>query len=286
MTNLLAVLIGLVSGVLSGAFGIGGGIITTPAIKLLLHAGDLVAVGTPLPVILPSAITGSLNYRRQGLLDMRVAFSCGAIGSVFSVLGALATRVVGGPIVLLATAALILYTAADMIMQVLRPPAAPAVEFEAAEEREAFEPLEGERAELEDLDLDLGPAPTPAAASWTQLALIGALTGSYSGFLGLGGGFVLVPMLTRWLGFDIKRAIGTSLAAIAFLSVPGTLTHALLGHIDWAIAALLVLGVIPGAWLGSRITLGSSDRTIRIAFAAMLVAVGLWLALAELPAVL
>jgi uncharacterized protein len=98
----------------------------------------------------------------------------------------------------------------------------------------------------------------------------------------LGGGFVLVPLLMRWLGFKIKPAIGTSLAAIAILAVPGTLTHALLGHVDWWLAGALAVGVIPGAWLGSRITLGASDRAIRIAFAVMLVLVGCSLAAGEL----
>jgi uncharacterized membrane protein YfcA len=271
MSRLLTSLaIGFVSGLLSGAFGIGGGIITTPAIKLVLGAGDLIAVGTPLPVILPSAVTGVVNYRRGGLLDMRVALWCGAFGSAFAVLGAIATRWVGGTVVLLATATLILYTAVDMILQVVRPPR---LGLEGSEERDAFV-TEKAPAPLR--------APAQASARIWQLAIIGALTGSYSGFLGLGGGFVLVPMLTRWLRFDIKRAIGTSLAAIAILAVPGTLTHAYLGHIDWAIAALLTLGVVPGAWEGSRITLGSSDHAVRVGFAVLLLAVGAWLAVAEL----
>jgi uncharacterized membrane protein YfcA len=281
MSTLLAVGIGVVSGVLSGAFGIGGGIITTPAIKLILHAGDLIAVGTPLPVILPSAITGALNYRRQGLLDTRTAVTCGLVGSLFAVLGALATRLVGGPIVLLATAALILYTAGDMFLQVLRPPVVTACEFEAAEEHVAYAPERDSEARAR-----TGGVPTSARPSLLQLVLIGALTGTYSGFLGLGGGFVLVPMLTRWLGFSIKQAIGTSLMAIAILAVPGTITHGLLGHIDWAIAASLIVGVIPGAWLGARITLGSSDRAVRIGFAIMLVTVGLWLGISVLRGLL
>jgi uncharacterized protein len=269
---LITVGIGFVSGVLSGAFGIGGGIITTPGIRLLVGAPALIAVGTPLPVIIPSAITGSLNYHREGSLDTRVAIWCGAFGSLLAVLGALATRYVGGTVVLLATAALILYTAADMILQVLRPPR---LGLRGSEERQAF---------VQEAGAD---GATPAGASGSQvplwkLAIIGGLTGAYSGFLGLGGGFVLVPMLTRWLRFDIKRAIGTSLMAIAILAVPGTITHALLGHVDWRLAAALAVGVIPGAWIGSRMTLGSSDRTIRIAFAVMLLLVGSWLAVAEL----
>ena len=292
--------IGFVSGVLSGMFGIGGGIVTTPAIRLILGAPALVAVGTPLPVIFPSAVTGAVNYFRRGSLDVRVGVTCGIAGSLFAVLGALATQYVGGTVVLLATAALILYTAADMLLQVIRPPR---VGLEASEERDAFRPSEGEESDLGSHaaeDEYRGAAegagrgsgepcvvvpPTPAqppSPKLGTLALIGALTGAYSGFLGLGGGFILVPLLTRWLHFDIKRAIGTSLLAIAIIAVPSTITHAFLGHIDWGIAAGLIVGVIPGAWLGARITLGSSDRTTRIAFAVMLLAVGAWLAVAEL----
>jgi len=267
--------IGFVSGVLSGMFGIGGGIVTTPAIRLILGAPALVAVGTPLPVIFPSAVTGALNYHRRDSLDVRVGVVCGLAGSLFAVIGALATRYVGGTVVLLATAALILYTAADMLLQVVRPPR---LGLQAAEERDAFARPEAVQARL---DSATAPEGRPQAPIW-RLALIGGVTGLYSGFLGLGGGFVLVPMLTRWLRFDIKRAIGTSLLAIAILAVPGTITHALMGHIDWRLAGALMIGVIPGAWLGSRITLGSSDRATRIAFAVMLLAVGGWLAAAEL----
>ncbi|NTW29300.1 MAG: sulfite exporter TauE/SafE family protein [Coriobacteriia bacterium] len=263
--------IGFVSGVLSGAFGIGGGIVTTPAIRLILGAPALIAVGTPLPVILPSALTGAYNYYRRGIIDVRTAVACGLAGSLVAVASAYATRFVGGEVVLIATAMLILYVAADVIVSLVRPPR---LGLEGGEEAEAFaavsSPPEG------------APQAPQSRPAWGSLLAVGALTGFYSGFLGLGGGFVLVPLLTRWLHFDIKRAIGTSLLAISILAIPGTITHALLGHIDWAIALSLALGVVPGAWLGARITLGASDRSVKIAFAALLVLVGVWLGASEL----
>lgn len=262
--------IGLVSGLLSGAFGIGGGVVTTPAIRLVLAAPALVAVGTPLPVIIPSALTGALNYWRRGALDVRAAVVCGIGGGVSAIAGAFATRAVGGSTVLLLTALLIGYTAVDMILQVFRPPR---VGLEASEERDAYRPEESAA----------GP-PTAGGMRppvW-KLALIGLITGAYSGLLGLGGGFILVPMLTRWIRFDIKRSIGTSLAAIAILAVPGTVTHSVLGNVDWGMAVGLMVGVVPGAWLGSRISLGASDRAVRIGFAGMLLIMGGVLAASEL----
>lgn len=256
--------IGFSSGVLSGAFGIGGGIVTTPAIKILLGAPALVAVGTPLPVILPAAITGAVTYARNGVADIRAGVTCGIAGSLTAVLGAWATSLVGGDVVLLATAALILYAAADMALQAFRPRPAPPVPPAPAEEPVALSP----------------------ANRHNELVVIGAVAGLYSGFLGLGGGFVLVPLLTRWLRFGMKRAIATSLVAVAILSIPGTLTHAYLGHIDWGIALPLALGVIPGAILGARLTLGASERVVRIAFSVLLLVTGVWLAASELPGLL
>ncbi len=86
MDALVAVAIGLASGVLSGLFGIGGGIITTPAIRLLMDAPALVAVGTPLPVILPGALTGTVGFMRRGDVDVLAASILGASGAVTSVL--------------------------------------------------------------------------------------------------------------------------------------------------------------------------------------------------------
>ncbi len=260
-TQLTTLAIGFVSGVFSGAFGIGGGIVTTPAIRLILGAPALVAVGTPLPVILPSAITGAYRYLKSDSADLRAGIILGLAGSLTAVLGAWLTQFVGGRVVLLATAALVLYTAADMVLQTFRPPDV----IQLAEKPDGVANGSGIAP------VKLGP-----------LVVVGAVTGLYAGFLGLGGGFILVPMLTRWVGFGIKRAIGTSLIAIAILAVPGTITHALLGHVDWRIAAILTLGVVPGAWLGARLSLGAKDRSIRLGFAAMLIVVGAWLAINEL----
>lgn len=246
-----AIAIGAVSGVLSGAFGIGGGIVTTPAIRLILRAPALVAVGTPLPVILPGALTGAWTYAKRGLADVRSGIVIGSVGAVASVLGALGSAAAGGKAVMLATAALILYVAGDTLLWAVR-------EASSSPRRPAAEPR------------------------LVQLAAVGAAAGLYSGFLGLGGGFVIVPLLVRWLKFDTKRAIGTSLVAVAMLAVPGSIAHYALGHVDLALAAGLVLGVVPGAAAGSRLTVLAKEATVRYAFAAMLVCVALWLAAGEL----
>jgi uncharacterized membrane protein YfcA len=108
------------------------------------------------------------------------------------------------------------------------------------------------------------------------------VTGLYSGLLGLGGGFVLVPVLTRWFGFSAKRAVGTSLVAIAVLAVPGAVTHYVLGHIDLRLALALSLTVIPGSLLGAKITAVASESFVRVGFAVLLVVAAVLLAVNEI----
>jgi uncharacterized membrane protein YfcA len=96
----------------------------------------------------------------------------------------------------------------------------------------------------------------------------------------------MVPALTLWIGMPLKRALGTSLAIIAVLVVPGTAVHALLGNVDWAIFLALTLGVVPGARLGARIALGARERTLRLAVGTFLLLVGIAYGASELAVLL
>ncbi|HEX6131460.1 MAG TPA: sulfite exporter TauE/SafE family protein [Actinomycetota bacterium] len=226
----LAAAIGVAAGVLSGLFGVGGGIVMTPGIQLLLGTSGIVALATPLPVILPTAVAGALAYRRAGSIDVRAAGWMIAGGLPTSALGAVLTEVVETPLLLLVTAALLAWQAVGI--------------------------LRGARRSV---------APR-RARPWTAGAfvLVGVVAGLVSGLLGIGGGIVIVPLLVGWLGMPLKRALGTSLAAIVGMVVPGTVVHAVLGNVDWALTVALVAGAVPGARLGARIALGTAERTLRI----------------------
>ena len=104
---------------------------------------------------------------------------------------------------------------------------------------------------------------------------IGLVAGFVSGLLGIGGGLIMVPLLVGWLGMPLKRALGTSLLTIVALVIPGTIVHAALGHIDWAIFAVVTLGAVPGARLGAHIALGTKERTLRLLVGSFLLVVAL-----------
>lgn len=239
MRAVLGILSGLASGLIAGAFGVGGAILSTPAVQVLLGAPPIVAVGTPLPVIFPTTLSGSVAYHRAGQIDWRAVRWLAPPGAAFAAFGALTTAVVNAHALLLATALLIGWQAVRVGRGAAPPPG-----------------TTGERE------------PSPWA-----LAATGSVAGFASGLLGIGGGVVMVPVMHGVLGMPLKRSLGTSLVAIAFIVVPGTIVHAVLNHIDWEIFAWLTIGVIPGAAIGSRWTIRATERTLRLVVGAFLIAV-------------
>lgn len=247
-----SLLVGFGAGVLSGMFGIGGAVISTPAIRVL-GATALQAVGSTLPSILPSSISGSLRYRPEGLIKGRVVLWVSAFGVPASVVGSrLSDAVPGnGHVLMLMTAALVAYTAY----------------------RTAFPT----QRSLERGGDGLHDEP------W-RLAVIGVAAGALSGLLGIGGGILMVPAFSAWVGLPLKQTIGTSLMCVGIFAIPGTLAHWYLGHIDWTFAIGLAIGVIPGARIGAQWTINAEDRRLRYTVGAMLGAIACVYALGELLA--
>ena len=224
------VAIGVIAGILSGMFGVGGGIVMTPAIDAAVSVTPIQAIATPLPVIFPTSITGAYTYGRAGEVDRHAAIWMGSVGLVGAAAGAYATEWVDPTFLLFVTAALLAWQSVGIIR---------------------------------------GPKPRPADADGSVVtrpgvyAAIGGGAGVMSGLLGIGGGLVMVPMLSGWCRMPLKRALGTSLLTIPALVVPGTIVHASLGNIDWPLVVFLTIGAVPGARIGARIALGTAERTLR-----------------------
>ncbi len=108
---------------------------------------------------------------------------------------------------------------------------------------------------------------------------VGVVAGVLSGMFGIGGGVVIVPALVLLLGFTQKTAIGTSLTALLLpVGALAVWAYAGDGHVDVKVGLALAAGVFVGALGGARIALGSSDVTLRRAFAVVLVLVAVRLA--------
>ncbi len=259
-------LAGGATGVLSAAFGVGGAVISTPAIRLL-GASASVAVGTTLPAILPSAAAGTARYAREGLIDWRVAAWTVPSGIAASVGGSLLSEVVPGDghWLMVLTAALLGFTAWRMTQS-------------GAVGAGAREPTWRWPAR---------PRPRPRAVTgpWCS-SRIGAAAGLLSGLLGVGGGVVMVPAFIEIARIPLKTAIATSLACVGVFAIPGTITHAVIGGVDWRFAAWLSVGVIPGARLGAVLAIRAGDRRLRNAVALFLGLIAVIYAAGEIAALL
>lgn len=101
----------------------------------------------------------------------------------------------------------------------------------------------------------------------------GAAAGMFSAVFGVGGGTVMVPILIVYLAYDPKAATATSLAAIVPIAVWGTLTHGVLGNVDWTHALLIGLPAMVGVTVGVRVKGRVSSASLTYAFAGLLVVV-------------
>jgi len=238
---------------MSAAFGVGGATISTPGIRAL-GASAFVAVGTTLPSIIPSAVSGTLRYMREGLVDWQVVKWASPIGVATSVLGSLLSHVVpgNGHWLMIATALLLGATAWRM----RKPPPRPAVEESEAEAETA-----AAGAGLQQHTFHRPP---------TVIAGVGAAAGLLSGLLGIGGGILMVPGFNQVVGLRLKETIATSLACVGIFAVPGMITHAFLGDIDWRFAILLAVGVIPGARIGAALAIRAERDRLRLVVASFL----------------
>jgi len=247
-TTVAVLIAGFGSGVLAAIVGVGGAVLTTPFIRFL-GATPLAAVGSTVPAILPGALSGTIRYAREGLVEWRIALTCGLSGVLFAVVGALLAGVVNAGYLMIATATLVLWSGAGLLGSAATTPGDGAAAAAAASEclrRDSLRNLVG----------------------------LGIVAGFLAGLLGIGGGLVLTPGLSVGVRLPMRRAIATSLVAVMLMSVTSLVTHWWKGHIDWRFAAPLAVGIVPGAWMGSRITVAASDLTMRRICGALFVLLG------------
>jgi uncharacterized protein len=272
LRDLLTVVVGLGTGVLSGLFGVGGGVISQPGMRLL-GLEPLVVIGTALPVIIPGAASGAVRYVREGLIRWPAVVATVPIGLATAVVGSVASEHVPGEghLLQLITAGLLGLSSYRMGRAV------PVLSSdEPLAETDAPEAPGGAPAPLGDQDASLV----------ARYAGIGAVSGLLSGLLGIGGGVIMVPAFVQLARIEVKSAIATSLVCVGAFAVPGTLTHALQDHVDWRVALALVVGVVPGARLGAALTIRATDRRLRIVVASFLGATAILYGAGELAALL
>jgi uncharacterized membrane protein YfcA len=240
----LAILLGLAIGMVVGAVGGGGAILALPVLIYVLDEPVGPAATASLVVVSVAAAIGAGSLARHGRVCWRLGFTFAAPAAIGSLLGTFASRAVSASALVLAFVPVMLVAA---IATWQRPPGGTG---------------------------DAG-CPDPPLA---RVLIAGLLVGVLTGFFGVGGGFVIVPVLTLWLGAGFRRAVATSLVIITLTGLAALASHLVTGaRPDVGTTALLAVSTGAGAFLGSLVGERLPQLVLRRGFAFIVSAVAVML---------
>lgn len=278
MTLLVAILAGALIGLSLGALGGGGSLLAVPVLVHGLGQSAAQATTGSLVVVGVTSLIGAVAARRAGtvLLGRGLAFGLVAVGG--AVAGARAAAYVAEPVLLAAFSVLMLVVGGLMVVRQVR--------GRRAGGRESYT-----RAGLDDpiitVRLSASGAPTFACQCPRALKVLITATavGLLTGFLGVGGGFLVVPALVLALALPMEYAAGTSLVVITITSVAALAVRAGAGiQPDWGPVLVLTAASAAGGVLGARLAARTDTRRLSAAFSGLVVVVAVATAAQALPA--
>lgn len=298
-------LAGVFVGVMSGLLGVGGGTIMVPIFRLAFGMGPLASTATSLFAIIPTSISGVVAHTRAKTCVPRLGLALGVGGAVMSPVGVWLASVSPGWLVICVAAVVIGFSAFKMFKKAVKCAPAPRA-GQAGAARTAGSNVAEPRAACasnatssssnaaESQTACAGAASAHSAApkpvpdqpvlsrkQYLQGACIGLVAGLASGYVGVGGGFIMVPLLLAVLDIPMSLASGTSLIAIMILAIPGVIGQGLLGNIDYLAGIAIVVGSIPGALVGARLVRVVPERQLRFVFGGFLLVAAVMLMLNE-----
>lgn len=272
---LVLLLLGFTIGILTGFFGVGGGFLVTPALNIFgLHMVH--AIGTGFFVIVGNTLVGAIRHRRLGNVDLKLGIILGlcSIGGVeFGkrlVLHLEKLNLVGTYV---RVAYVILLTFISMYM--VRDSY-----YVKTRHNEATGENIGSKASMHTMARHIHRIELPPTVSlphsgvgpisiWV-IMLSGLLIGFLSGFMGLGGGVIGLPLMIYVIGVPTIIAVGTSLVTVFLISSYGTAVYALTGNVQWVPGLIILAGSIIGVQCGVYATEYVTGMKIKILFALML----------------
>ena len=292
---LLAIAVGIGVGIVVGALGAGGGILAVPVLVFLLGMPPHAATASSLVIVLITALASLPHHARQRNVEWRAGLVFAGVSVVGAVLGSRLSALVPADLLLTLFGIMLAVVAAAMLRRGLGTRRTEDAEAAALGTRpgadadapiashddpvldqpgpDTVETADGLQRHHGEPDLPLTPAPPPSPRLGVVIAAA-SLTGFLTGFFGVGGGFIVVPMLVIALGLAMRRASGTSLLVMIIATATSLLAR--LGtdvQVDWATTLIFAAGSAAGGVLGGPLSAKARPSTLTLLFAALLAGV-------------
>lgn len=277
---LTALAVGALIGLVVGALGAGGGILSVPALIYLLGVAPHEATSASLVIVLFTALAALGGRIGKNTICSQIALVFAALATVGTWLGSLANQAVSADLLMYAFALLLICVGLVMLRR-----AYPGLFRGAARAGSSGVFSDDGVAAADDAG---GTGSTPAlravsamgevtsigAAPLWRVALVATITGALTGFFGVGGGFAIVPALTLVLHLPIKRAASTSLLIMAITAVVALVARAQTSlNVDLGVIGAFTVASMLGAVAGAPLTRKVSSQKLTASFAALLLAV-------------
>ena len=260
--SLLGFALGAVVGLILALAGAGGGILAVPLLVFGMHLTIMQAAPVGLIAVGTASAFGAILGLREGLVRYRAAAVIGVTGMLLAPMGVRLARLIPNQPLMVAFSIVLAWVAWRMFNQARRGNAV--------------------RAEQPQKPLPCVMNPSEGRLIWTMpcawaLAGTGAVSGVLSGLLGVGGGFVIVPSLSRYTNLAVRSIFATSLAVIALVSIGGVTAAAWQGAIAWNIALPFAAGAIVALLAGRLIAARLAGARLQQGFAVTSAAVSMLL---------
>lgn len=251
----------IIMGMILGAIGGGGSILTVPILVYLFGQDASLATGYSLLIVGLTATYGAVSYYRQGLIDIKAAITF-AIPSIIAVYLTRAFLMPAIPDVLLTSPFVLEKNTFIMIS------------FALLMLLSAYMMLTRDSSEMKS---------TGAKHSPLLIVLEGAVVGVATGILGAGGGFLIIPALVLLMGMEMKKAVGASLLIISLKSLIGFTGDLQAGiELDWMLVAKLIAFTLLGMWLATRIASKIESDKLQKGFGIFTLAIAIFILVTEL----
>ena len=277
---LTALAVGALIGLVVGALGAGGGILSVPALIYLLGVAPHEATSASLVIVLFTALAALGGRIGKNTICYQIALVFAALATVGTWLGSLANRAVSADLLMYAFALLLICVGLVMLRR-----AYPGL-FRGAARAGSSGVFSDDGVAAADGASGTGSTPALRTVSATgevtsigaaplwRVALVATITGALTGFFGVGGGFAIVPALTLVLHLPIKRAASTSLLIMAITAVVALVARAQTSlNVDLGVIGAFTVASMLGAVAGAPLTRKVSSQKLTASFAALLLAV-------------